>query len=196
MADLELALSLLVLWVLAFGCWRPYRADQLRQELFGLRDQLFDYAAGGGVSFDHPAYTRLRTTLNGMIRFAHRVTFLRLCLNVLAERVWPDLVEAHPLREWERAVRGLPSPDAQRELYRLYGRMLTTVFRHLARSSPRLMACLAVLRTGSSLSGAARHLSARLLGLARPGLELLQSQAIEAQARELGIRYSRFGRAP
>ena len=71
-------ISLTGIWCLLFILYRDYRADSLRQDLFEIRDELFDQAASGLVDFDEPAYDMLRETLNGNIRFAHRLSLLRV----------------------------------------------------------------------------------------------------------------------
>lgn len=71
---------LLPLLVSVAGFWywlslyRDYRVSVFRQNLFALRDQLFDLAAQGDVGFDNPAYTTLRRQLNGFIRFGDRIS--------------------------------------------------------------------------------------------------------------------------
>ncbi len=67
--------SLAGLVVLYFWLYRDYRIDLFRQRLFALRDELFDLARSGAISFDDRAYGLLRSTLNGFIRFGHRLTF-------------------------------------------------------------------------------------------------------------------------
>jgi hypothetical protein len=57
---------------LFFWAYRKYRTELFRQEMFILRDQLFDEAANGLINFEHPAYGMLRSTMNGFIRFAHK----------------------------------------------------------------------------------------------------------------------------
>jgi hypothetical protein len=42
--------------------------DRFRQDVFGLRDELWDFAASGQISFDDPAYRLLRQLMNGFIR--------------------------------------------------------------------------------------------------------------------------------
>jgi hypothetical protein len=78
---LHLMISLFALWFLYFFCWREHRIDTYRQRLFAIRDELFDYAASGAIKFDDPAYTTLRDLSNGLIRFAHRMTFTRVLAN-------------------------------------------------------------------------------------------------------------------
>lgn len=78
-------ITVLALWlatgflVLLF-CWpyQTYRRDLLRLQLFKLRDHLFLFAHDHGVPFNHPAYTRTRRLLNGMIRYAHRLSLFSL----------------------------------------------------------------------------------------------------------------------
>ena len=70
---LQLALLCGLWWLFAFGYCR-YRLDLLRQKLFSIRDNLFREACDREL-LNSFAYTLTRTTLNGMIRFAHEVSF-------------------------------------------------------------------------------------------------------------------------
>jgi hypothetical protein len=104
----------LVLGLAASFCgWRAYLRDAFRQEMFGLRDELFDFAASGAVAFDSQAYVRLRCMMNGLIRYSHRMT--------LGEAILPHMLsrdEAVPLRfnQWVDAISQLPAPTRQRLL--------------------------------------------------------------------------------
>jgi hypothetical protein len=68
--------GVIILAWLFLVAYPEYRSEQFRQELFILRDRLFDEAARGRIGFDHPAYKYLRTTINGYLRFAHKLGFL------------------------------------------------------------------------------------------------------------------------
>jgi hypothetical protein len=46
--------------------------DRYRQDLFELRDSLFDLMWENGYSYSTPAYRSLRSAFNGSIRFAHK----------------------------------------------------------------------------------------------------------------------------
>ncbi|MEW6351244.1 MAG: hypothetical protein AB1646_19485 [Thermodesulfobacteriota bacterium] len=70
--------SILGIWCLYFWLFKDYMVDRFRQDMFRLRDTLFDFAAAGAISFDHPAYGLLRRTINGFIRFAHLLSLPRL----------------------------------------------------------------------------------------------------------------------
>ncbi len=79
-------ISILGILVFAFWLYRDYRLDLLRQQMFSLRDQLFDEAVKGQISFEHPAYRMLRTTMNGVVRFAHRINLFHTIALILILR--------------------------------------------------------------------------------------------------------------
>lgn len=91
-------LSLAGLFYLLLGPYNAYRIDRLRFDLFRIRDDLFLQAAADKISFNSAAYQFTRTTLNGAIRYAHRVSLVRLLLGVAfvardedsARDVWLD----------------------------------------------------------------------------------------------------------
>jgi len=107
-AVLNVAFGLVLLWIVVYFGWRPYRIDNLRQRLFELRDELFLAAADGELSFDDSAYQILRDRLNAVIRFAHTVTLTRSVLYRL------EGTDVEGLREkWLQAVAKLS--DKQRQ---------------------------------------------------------------------------------
>ena len=79
-------------WIAIFVFWRNYRIDKFRDQLFALRNELFDYAAQGGVSFDEPAYGILRNTMNGLLRYAERISFTHAILANVVQRFRPSPV--------------------------------------------------------------------------------------------------------
>jgi hypothetical protein len=89
--------------------YRSYRVDLLRQKLFVLRDQLFDYAATGAVAFEEPAYITTRRMLNGMIRFAHRVSLPHVLFMTMTRRYWSvsDEADQH-WKLYKQSVNALP----------------------------------------------------------------------------------------
>lgn len=71
--------SICALIIMRLTIFRSYQTEKFRQDMFALRDELFDEAfLGGKVTFSDPCYRHLRATMNGYIRFAHRVTFTNL----------------------------------------------------------------------------------------------------------------------
>ncbi len=76
-------LTLLVLAVIVFTLWPEQRVDLFRQQMFAVRDELFDFAADGKISFEEPAYVLLRQLFNGFIRYAHNLTPYRVLMSFL-----------------------------------------------------------------------------------------------------------------
>lgn len=115
---------------LLWGFWhyfcKPQRADVYRQRLFEIRQELFDLARSGAVDFSHPAYTKLRYLMNGMIRFAPRATLPSL----LVARVAMHGSSSNPMGEWKACVATLPGP-VQDSLRKLHHRMFDAYLRHL-----------------------------------------------------------------
>ena len=73
-------LSVLFVWVIAFWLYPDYRNDTFRQGMFKIRDEFFDEARLGRISFDDKAYGILRTMMNGCIRFAHLLNIAHLLI--------------------------------------------------------------------------------------------------------------------
>lgn len=105
---------LVILWVVFWGL-PGYRLDRYRQSLFEIRDRLFDYAAAGNVSFDHDAYGMLRSTINGFIRFAHRISLSQIVLLIILAR-WDRQRVTHSFGDrWIKNTEGLPD-DVREQL--------------------------------------------------------------------------------
>lgn len=82
--------TVLALTALAFVWLHVYRRTKLdcyREDLFTLRDELFDTMWQNGHDFDLPAYRMLRRLLNGGIRGAGLISpFSVLCLALINRR--------------------------------------------------------------------------------------------------------------
>lgn len=127
--------GILVLWWLFVWLYSDFQVDRFRQEMFTLRNQLFDEGMEGVLGFDHPAYGILRTTMNGFIRFGHRLTLPQLALfAALSANVrHPD--EESFSAKWEKATKELPA-DTRALLDSYQERMHVIVIKHLVWSSP------------------------------------------------------------
>ena len=69
-------LGLAVIWWMFVCLWQRFCLDRLRENLFELRDRLFDLGDEGKVKFENRAYTHLRTLINNSIRHGHTHSFL------------------------------------------------------------------------------------------------------------------------
>jgi hypothetical protein len=133
---LSTAISLLLLWVLLYWFYRRYRVDYFRHNLFVLRSELFDHARKGELAFDAPAYTILRTTLNGFLRYAERIGFLSTLMAGKVVREIPADSELLSLdRQWTAALETL-EPGVRAELIAIRSRMHYEVFQQVLFSSP------------------------------------------------------------
>lgn len=136
-------LSLVALWFTVAFLFREYLVDSFRQQMFGLRDELFDDARRGLMQFDHPAYGILRSTMNGFIRFGHRLNALQFLVFAVALPRTPATVEALTSFERRWAIATDEMVPAERERATLYrSRMNVLVLRHIVLASPLLMVTL------------------------------------------------------
>lgn len=78
MTAINSVISLFLILILVFYFHREYRVSKLRQDLFELRDSLFDEAINGNIKFSSKSYIATRLMINGMIRFSHNISFSRM----------------------------------------------------------------------------------------------------------------------
>ena len=111
LVDLALAVILAILF-------RELAVETLRHRLFRIRNELFLYWADSGLPFDHPAYVGLRYVFNSGIRFAHRMTPLRLFpvfLYMMMAGVRRESI-LDPIRDLERRLGQVPDPETRKQL--------------------------------------------------------------------------------
>lgn len=134
---------LLFLWVLFFWLYRDYRLDLFRQRMFSLRDDLFDLADSGAISFDHKAYGMLRSVINGNIQFGHQLGFLELLVAALVSRRNAHQ-KTHFEKSWEHACQSLPTETADK-MRSIRTRMHVLIFDQLVFTSFLLMVTMVAL---------------------------------------------------
>lgn len=132
------AISLSGIWLL-FILHRRYSIDRFREEMFRLRDEVFNYAQSGEMDFNCDAYGLLRTAANGFIRFAHKLSVLQMVLFYFSVKNCklispPDSFD----EQWAKSLAGY---DAGRiEILKEYKlRMSSLVIKHIVFSSPLLL---------------------------------------------------------
>jgi hypothetical protein len=115
-----------------------YRLDLYRQELFYLRDQLFNIAIEAKVGFDHPAYRLLNLRINSLIRYAHKTTLKTLLLLALADLFHGEFSRAgnRSIRTLSSALEGL-SRFQQFQLINLHNEVASAVFKRVCFFSMR-----------------------------------------------------------
>jgi hypothetical protein len=194
-------LGLIALWAFWYYLWRPQRVDAFRQKLFALRTELFDLGANQVVPFDDDAYTQLRLMINGMIRFAHQVSFPTLLVVMAQSKHAPS----DPLLAWKKNVQKLPE-DARKQLLAVQDGVSEAFAKHLIGGSAVLFTYVA-LRVFSAV---AKALGLLLLGkrsfgtftvskarkkvdretsqVARAGADVIEARVLQEEQGRTGVK--------
>lgn len=121
------ALTLIVLILLVFELWPSQRVDAFRQQMFEVRDELFDLAIRKEISFDDQAYVLLRQLMNGFIRYAHNLTPFRVLFSFLR---W-NAVANRPVEDWSAswgaALNHIPDEGIRKKVEELHSKALSLV---------------------------------------------------------------------
>jgi hypothetical protein len=128
----------LIIFVL-FKFWSEARLDAFRQKVFALRDELFDFAADGHISFDDPAYRLLRQSMNGKIRYAHQLTFFRVNMTMIQVNLATHTPKVTWSEDWQKALERLRDDDVRRKLEAFHDRAMLLVVDRLVLGSPVLL---------------------------------------------------------
>lgn len=133
---------LTLLIVVGFWLWPSVRLDSFRQNMFALRDELFDYAASGKISFSHPAYRLLRQSMNGFIRHGHRLSLFQVIMGML---MWKAIGEEPTLEwtnRWNDALATIPDREVMAEMLKFHERSSMLVSERVVLGSPVLVLAL------------------------------------------------------
>ena len=80
---LHIAVALPLIGWIFFHLWPRARRERFQQDLFKIRNDLFEYMWREGHSFEEPAYRDLRDTINGAIRWAEYLSIPSLVIFAL-----------------------------------------------------------------------------------------------------------------
>jgi hypothetical protein len=164
-----------------------FRLDCYRQNMFAVRDELFDYAAGGNIAFDDPAYVLLRSQMNGMIRYGHQLTLFRLSITWLMRTFLGRKSEYAWHESWERALENLRSDEVRHQLRMFHHRSFTVTAKHILSGSVVLWCSLAFVMTGLLIHSTALGASQLVRAAARKVLSgpvnprFIEEEAVCAQ---------------
>ncbi|MEZ6072590.1 MAG: hypothetical protein R3C10_20595 [Pirellulales bacterium] len=137
--------SLCFIWYLFFWLYRDYRLDRFRNNLFTLRDELFDLAADGEIAFDDDAYGILRSTINGTIQHGHRLGLIELlCARVFVSREQLRRHATEYQRDWDHAC-GTLAPAVREKLLAIRRRHHRYLAEQVILTSAVMMFSLTVL---------------------------------------------------
>lgn len=162
----------ILLWSLFYISARTLLLNILRQRLFEIRDDLFDFAADGGIEFTNPVYQELRTDINNMIRFAHKLSFARMILAQL--QMSDDDPAVVDFQNWTERANQLP-PLAKRKVFDVRAEVLHEVVVYIVRRSISVFIVLSTLWFIGLFWGTMRKFTQKLPRFA---------ESLEAQARD------------
>jgi len=110
--------------------------------MFALRDEMFDFAANGNISFNDPAYVLLRKSMNGFIRYAPNLTFFRMNLTLFYWNVFSKLPETKWSESWNDAMTRIADENVRRQMQMFHQRSMQLVAKRLVLGSPILIGLL------------------------------------------------------
>lgn len=130
------ALEIAAVIYILFWRYPIYCLDKFRQEVFLLRDGLFDMAADGEIGFNDDAYRELRDRMNSLIRYAHKLSFLQAVVIVtfsFREPIDNNFLEAEDA--WQEKLRKYDS-DTQQKIENYRARMHLLMIRQILLGTP------------------------------------------------------------
>jgi hypothetical protein len=133
-------ISVGLFWGFAVFLWRRHAVEKFRQDMFSLRDSLFDLADDNRESeftFGTPAYEEFRNELNSVIRFAHRISFARAMLFHNARRILlPQLATSRIVRRSWAIIVGIEDENLRTELSARVRAMNWKIVKFMMKTSP------------------------------------------------------------
>lgn len=138
------AICIALLAAVLLKWWADARLDAFRQEMFTVRDELFDYAASGKIAFDDPAYRLLRQMMNGLIRYGHQLTLFRFCITFVEIQLVGRDLKSKWSTKWETALANISSKKVQDDLKNFHEKSMALTATHFVFGSPVLISLLAV----------------------------------------------------
>jgi hypothetical protein len=116
---------LLVFALIWLGPWQWAISDRCRRILFEKRDELFDLAADGYLSFDSTEYRTIRISLENSIRFAHSMTLFRVGFFYLFRPKSLDMEKLPNIRIAVQQIRNEAAKAKVQKLVEEAGRAMT-----------------------------------------------------------------------
>ncbi len=125
--------------------------DMLRERLFELRFQLYTMGMEGELVYHDPAYRNFEALFCGLVRFAHRITFLTYIFSLrqqaqaMKDKDYVDVGQLLALSLSRLA------PDTQRKLNEISESARTALVLYMVFSSPPLLVMVAAVGVAGRL---------------------------------------------
>ena len=142
MESLIFTLILLLLMLFAWKyLWQDYALDKLRDDLFSIRNDLFDFAySNNEISFDHKLYLAFENILNNSIRYGYKLSFMSaVFFNLFVKMKFKDIqVKSQIQVEFEDMINSVKNDKTRKTLSDLKLRFEISIFNYFLRTSPTL----------------------------------------------------------
>jgi len=157
------AIGFVILLIMLLILLPVLRLDLFRQQMFALRDELFDYARNGKIQYDHPAYLLLRKSMNGFIRYGHRLSLFQLMMTFCRWRILGEKPTTEWAKRWDVALESVENEETRKALEAFHIRSMDIVVNRLVMGSVPIFATVAivvaVLVAGNLLEGVRRSMA-------------------------------------
>lgn len=155
------------LWSVAYP---SMRVEEFRQKIFKLRNDLFDKASKGEISFDDKMYAIVRNTMNGVIKDADSITLADMFAKFF-------LVARHkPNSEYKQIVESALNalPAERREIYqRSMNRLSMEMIAFIGKRGLFVYALVCLFRIFNGVL----NVSSRIKKILVPAAEMTECQA-------------------
>jgi len=150
---LKTFLGLFFIWYVMFFLVRDHVIDQAREQLFALRDELFNYVTAIGMDYDDPRHVTLRRCINSTIRFTHKLTIIRLAVTILLKERYPSMYHYDQMGAWKDSLDSLPS-DQRDKLFNIFARAMQIALHQMLWRSSWVFPFAAVYKLASATNAA------------------------------------------
>jgi hypothetical protein len=143
-ASVLAAIAVAFAFLLTHYLWRMYRLDDFQNKMSKLLDDLFDYAADGNISFDDPAYTKMRRQL---ILFKRGAASLSL-FPMIANRLRASLSTGVPITlsaEWSNDLASIENEKTRCYISSLQGKASQLLARHVISRSIWILTAMGII---------------------------------------------------
>ncbi len=136
------------------------RIDIFREDMFNIRDELFDYVWRNDLSFDLPAYRIMRDLLNGAIRAAEKINLVSFFVFEFYNRKRRGDINRDADANITGAIQSLDSPEHRHHFNKIYWQIVRRLltFALLESSNSIIFKPLHLLYKSASILQRARDL--------------------------------------
>ena len=145
-------LGILFLWHIL---WKNYALDKLREELFHIRNELFDLTGQHKkFNFDDSIYKTFETAINGVIRYGHRLSIMNsIIFNILNQAQYPNSIIKSRLQiAYESLEKETIDEQLRKDITLLKKKFEQEIIKYLLKTSLTLMLISSVIFIYSLLS--------------------------------------------